>query len=273
MNLVRAHALTVAALLAAGPAGADAVALIDSLEVPALEESAERARVEIRGQLADACSSIELFEQGVDIDSRVLWVNVVGTRRDAEVCAQLVVPFEENVELAIAGLEAGDWAVRVGDAEATLHLARRRDSASPLWSPVETVWVDVPAIGLRFPVPSSWSRRGLTWVPPERPASEIGLRWIERPNDGSARAVLSDGTRVLEERSVALSWAENGVFFSVQDPGAGTRELHTAGTGRYAPIIDFYARGSDEETLGHLRAAYDRMVAAATRRRTAIEIE
>ena len=95
-------------------------AYIEELDVLILESFPVQARLVIRGQLPDGCTTIH--EILPEREGQVFTVRVITARPVDAACTEALVPFEESVALDVYGLEAGEYTVRVGDQETSFRL-------------------------------------------------------------------------------------------------------------------------------------------------------
>jgi inhibitor of cysteine peptidase len=94
--------------------------LIESLEILMLESFPVQVQVIVRGQLPDACSYIEMVEQGYG--GSHFTVTLFNARHPNMRCAPQPTPFEENILLDVLGLDAGVYTVNIHGVEETFEL-------------------------------------------------------------------------------------------------------------------------------------------------------
>jgi hypothetical protein len=94
--------------------------LVEELQVLMLESFPVQVQVDIRGQLPDACSFIEMVEQASGEDFFI--VTLHNARQPNMRCAPQPTPFEESVQLDVLGLPAGTYTVTVHGVETTFEL-------------------------------------------------------------------------------------------------------------------------------------------------------
>jgi uncharacterized protein YraI len=102
-----------------GPIEETGSATVESLEVQLLESFPVQGNAILRGYFPDGCTVIDSYDQvmaGPTIRLRLT------TRRTAEMCAQVITPFEQIIPLNVLGLPAGDYDVRVNDLVAPFTL-------------------------------------------------------------------------------------------------------------------------------------------------------
>ena len=96
-------------------------AIVESLEVFLLESFPLQARVRVSGNLPDGCT--ELVEISVEQQGQEFILTLTTRRPTGDVaCTQVLVPFEEMVDLDIQGLDAGTYAVIAQEEQATFTL-------------------------------------------------------------------------------------------------------------------------------------------------------
>lgn len=118
MSAGAAAALVLLAGLAAacgGPTQADRPgrAQVDEVRIEILESLPVQVEVLIRGDLPDSCTTLDRIDQRFDAPEDTFWIQIETTRTTDEVCAQVLVPFEETVALDVYGLPAGTYQVNV----------------------------------------------------------------------------------------------------------------------------------------------------------------
>ena len=102
-------------------------ALIDDVRVISRATPPAAYAVEIQGHFRDGCTSLHSVTQALDGDRIIVTVN---TLRDPQaMCTMALVPFTYTVPLNIAGLEAGEYTVAVGDVTTTLTLSEEDEVA------------------------------------------------------------------------------------------------------------------------------------------------
>ena len=97
------------------------LAAVDSFDIALLESFPVQATMTVRGSFNDACWAISKVEQDV-FQQEAIFVTLE-MESFGEVCATVVTPFEEVIDLNIRGLKAGTYRVVVNGAEGTLELA------------------------------------------------------------------------------------------------------------------------------------------------------
>ena len=96
-------------------------ATVEELEIVLMESFPLQAQVRVSGYLPDGCT--ELYEITVEQQNMNFILTLTTRRPTGDVaCTQALVPFEEIVDLNIAGLEAGTYAVIAQDQEAEFTL-------------------------------------------------------------------------------------------------------------------------------------------------------
>jgi len=111
------------------------LALVDEIDILVLESFPVQIRATVKGNLPSPC-----FEIG-DINEIRQYNHFtvsIKTKEVAEICAQVLTPFEESIPLSVYGLKAGRYTVEINGAmgEFTLQqdnfLDDQNDSATPL---------------------------------------------------------------------------------------------------------------------------------------------
>lgn len=97
------------------------LAPVDSFDIAMLESFPVQATMTVRGSFADACWRVSKVEQDV-FQQEAIFVTLE-MERVGEVCAQVITPFEEVVDLKIRGLKAGTYRVVVNGVEGSLVLS------------------------------------------------------------------------------------------------------------------------------------------------------
>jgi len=96
-------------------------ATVEELEIVLMESFPLQAQVRVSGYLPDGCT--ELYEITVEQQNMNFILTLTTRRPTGDVaCTQALVPFDEIVDLNIAGLEAGTYAVIAQDQEAEFTL-------------------------------------------------------------------------------------------------------------------------------------------------------
>ncbi len=96
-------------------------AMIDSVEVLILESFPVQVTVHVKGNLADACTTVD--EVTTTRDGNTFNIEISTTRPAEQMCAQVLTPFEENIPLDVKGLKKGTYTVNVNGVTATFELA------------------------------------------------------------------------------------------------------------------------------------------------------
>lgn len=96
-------------------------AIVDSVEVILLESFPLQAQARVLGNFPDGCT--ELYEISVERQGQEFLLTLTTRRPGGDVaCTEALVPFEEIVDLDVAGLEAGTYTVIAQDKEASFTL-------------------------------------------------------------------------------------------------------------------------------------------------------
>ena len=93
---------------------------VDTMDLLMLESFPVQMRAIVKGNLPDACTTITSASS--QRDDNIFRINFVTTRPADAVCAQMLTPFEQTVELDVAGLKAGTYTVVAGDVTETFEL-------------------------------------------------------------------------------------------------------------------------------------------------------
>lgn len=105
---------------------------MDTVEMVMLESFPVQVRANVAGNLADACTSIGEIQEG-RIGNTFQFT--ITTQRPADrMCAQVLTPFNETLQIDAAGLPAGTYTVTVNSVNATFTLDVD-NPASPSASP------------------------------------------------------------------------------------------------------------------------------------------
>lgn len=100
--------------------GQGAAVYVDTMDLLALESFPVQMRAIVKGNLPDACTTITSASS--QRDDNIFRITFVTTRPADAVCAQMLTPFEQTVELDVAGLKAGTYTVVAGDVTETFEL-------------------------------------------------------------------------------------------------------------------------------------------------------
>lgn len=103
-----------------GKAPVTGQALVEELELTMLESFPVQVLAQVRGSLPDSCTTIE--EIRVTRTQETFQLELITTRSEAEMCAQVLQPFNKQIALDVVNLAAGSYAVRAGDKEARFSL-------------------------------------------------------------------------------------------------------------------------------------------------------
>ena len=101
------------------PGGDGSKVTVDDIELLILESLPVQVTAIARGNLTDACSVLD----GISATrAGTVFTLDLAAHREGDVCAQSLVPFEENIALDVMGLEAGTYQVKAGDVSAEFTL-------------------------------------------------------------------------------------------------------------------------------------------------------
>jgi inhibitor of cysteine peptidase len=95
--------------------------MIDSVEVLILESFPVQVTVHVKGNLADACTTVD--EVTTTRDGNTFNIEISTKRPAEQMCAQVLTPFEENIPLDVKGLKKGTYTVNVNGVTETFELA------------------------------------------------------------------------------------------------------------------------------------------------------
>jgi inhibitor of cysteine peptidase len=99
--------------------GSDAV--VESLSLVVMESYPVQVRVSLVGYLPDACT--EIHEITAEREDDTFFLDVVTRRPTGDVlCAMVITPFEEDIDLEVRGLPAGDYDVVYNDLSESFSL-------------------------------------------------------------------------------------------------------------------------------------------------------
>jgi len=94
--------------------------VVEELAVTILESFPVQVLAQVRGSLPDSCSELE--EIRVTRTQEVFQLELIITRSEAEMCTQVLQPFNEQIALDVENLAAGSYVVRAGDEEARFSM-------------------------------------------------------------------------------------------------------------------------------------------------------
>ena len=94
---------------------------VDSIDIFIQESFPVQVSVQVYGNLADGCTSIQSTEAKYDGNDS-FDVHIYTSHPNDVMCTQALVPFEENIPLDVFGLPAGTYTVKVYDLESTFQL-------------------------------------------------------------------------------------------------------------------------------------------------------
>jgi len=95
-------------------------AVVDSVDVNVMESFPVQVNVIARGNLPDACTTIGAVK--LTPDGNTYRVEITTTRPADKACAEVLVPFEQNIPLEVRGLKAGTYTVDVNGVTGTFEL-------------------------------------------------------------------------------------------------------------------------------------------------------
>ena len=95
--------------------------MIDSVEVLIRESYPVQVSVSVKGNLSDACTSIDKID--TTRDGNTFNIGITTARPADAVCAQVLTPFEQNIDLDVRGLKKGTYTVNVNGTTQTFELA------------------------------------------------------------------------------------------------------------------------------------------------------
>jgi inhibitor of cysteine peptidase len=105
------------------PAGdlAEGPAYVDSVDVLIMESFPVQVALVATGSLPDACSSVGRIDITGPEDF-VFTIAIISERPADAMCAQVLTPFEQRIDLPVVGLAAGSYTVTVNGVEASFTL-------------------------------------------------------------------------------------------------------------------------------------------------------
>lgn len=95
------------------PIGGEMTFFVESVEVRVLESDPVQVEAVVRGQLADACTT--MTDATVELQDKTYVVTLQTTRPADQMCAQVLTPFEQVVPLGTPDPATGTYEVQVGD--------------------------------------------------------------------------------------------------------------------------------------------------------------
>jgi inhibitor of cysteine peptidase len=96
-------------------------AVVEDISVLIMESDPVQVQVLLAGYLPDGCTTVH--EVQADRKGDTFTVRIVTQRPDGDVaCTMAIVPFDEQVDLDVAGLPAGEYTVRAGELRETITL-------------------------------------------------------------------------------------------------------------------------------------------------------
>lgn len=99
--------------IGAAPVGGETTFFVESVEVRILESDPVQVEAVVRGQLADACTT--MTDATVELQDKTYIVTLQTTRPADQMCAQVLTPFEQVVPLGTPDPATGSYDVQVGD--------------------------------------------------------------------------------------------------------------------------------------------------------------
>ena len=105
-------------------------ASIEGTDILLLESFPIQVRVVVWGNLPDSCTSIDGI--ATERDGNTFLITITTSRPADKVCAQALVPFEENIALDVLGLPAGVYIFDVNGVRDTFEFTVDNAIAKPL---------------------------------------------------------------------------------------------------------------------------------------------
>jgi hypothetical protein len=99
--------------MGAAPVDGETTFFVESVEVRILESDPVQVEAVVRGQLADACTT--MTDATVEVQDKTFVVTLQTTRPADQMCAQVLTPFEQVVPLGTPDPATGAYDVQVGD--------------------------------------------------------------------------------------------------------------------------------------------------------------
>jgi len=103
-----------------GIAVIEGLAEVNKIEINILESFPVRVNVIARGNLYDSCTKIKNVT--IAQEENLFSITITTSRPADSVCAQVITPFEEVIELDVVGLKAGIYVVEVNGVTDTFEL-------------------------------------------------------------------------------------------------------------------------------------------------------
>lgn len=97
------------------------MATIESVEIRTLESFPVQVHLTAKGYLGDPCTTVSEVRQRRD--GNTFRVTIATFRPDDQMCADVIVPLEQNIPLEVQGLKAGTYTVDVNGVTETFELA------------------------------------------------------------------------------------------------------------------------------------------------------
>ncbi len=103
-----------------GMATIEGLAEVNEIEINILESFPVQVNVIARGNLSDSCTKIK--NVSIAQEGNVFSITITTSRPTDSICAQVITPFEEVMELDVIGLKAGIYVVEVNGVTSTFEL-------------------------------------------------------------------------------------------------------------------------------------------------------
>ena len=97
-------------------------AAVDEVSLQIMESFPVQVAAVAKGNLKDSCTAIDEIRQSYDADTKTFTIEITTVRDADAVCAQVLAPFEERIELDVRGLPAGTYTVDVNGVRETFTL-------------------------------------------------------------------------------------------------------------------------------------------------------
>lgn len=95
---------------------------VEEVELQIMESFPVQVAVVARGNLRDGCTEIDEVRTSFNEESKTFSVDITTVRDEDAICTQVLVPFEERVDLEVRGLPAGTYTVDVNGERVTFTL-------------------------------------------------------------------------------------------------------------------------------------------------------
>ncbi len=91
----------------------DGIAEVEDVDIIIVDSLPAQVSVVARGHLRDGCTEIDEIQQAFDAETNTFFVEITTVRSSDGFCTMALVPFEEQISLAVGDLVAGTYTVDV----------------------------------------------------------------------------------------------------------------------------------------------------------------